>query len=248
MELHERLRQYNRWRRGEEDWPDYRGPDPKELGQLIDEAATALEELRRDQAEEEALRTRMANLLTQTAAALRGPPPKNVLWDWSDLPERAAAAIAAIDVMQRAAAMAAVPHGAPSVEAARAMGEKGGPIVEAERRILEAIDYRMNGGGCPTAVSLGECAAITQRGAEGSAGSYYTAHLYLHSGADGLTSSEVAGWFHALGAADVIVSAVLYDKDNNILNGSSIDDGVRPWDVSYFLPHNASANAQETKA
>jgi len=31
----------------------------------------------------------------------------------------------------------------------------------------------------------------------------------------------------------------LYDKDNNILNGSSVDDGVRPWDVSYFLPQNA---------
>lgn len=30
--------------------------------------------------------------------------------------------------------------------------------------------------------------------------------------------------------------AVLHDPDNNILNGASIDDGVRPWDVSYRLP------------
>ena len=106
--------------------------------------------------------------------------------------------------------------------------------------VLESINRRMTGGGCPTAGSLGECAAITESRAEGSASSYYTAHLYLWSGADDLTPAEVAGWFHALGATDVVVSAVLYDKDNNILNGSSIDDGVRPWDVSYFLPQNAS--------
>ena len=104
--------------------------------------------------------------------------------------------------------------------------------------VMAAINHRMNGGGCPTAGSLGECAAITEIRAEGSASSYYTAHLYLHSGADDLTPAEVAGWLHELGATDVVVSAVLYDKDNNILNGSSVDDGARPWDVSYFLPQN----------
>ena len=102
--------------------------------------------------------------------------------------------------------------------------------------VLTEINKRMNGGGCPAAGSIGECAAITKSQSEGSASSYYTAHLYLHSGADDLTSAEVAGWFHSLGATDVVVMAVLYDKDNNILNGSSIDDGVRPWDVSYFMP------------
>ncbi|MFM7010762.1 MAG: hypothetical protein ACKO0Z_15780, partial [Betaproteobacteria bacterium] len=107
----------------------------------------------------------------------------------------------------------------------------------------EAINNRMNGGGCPMAGSLGECAAITKSTAEGSASSYYTACLYLHSGADDLTPSEVAGWFHELGATDVVVSAVLFDKNNNILNGSSIDDGVRPWEVSYFLPQNLEGNA-----
>lgn len=102
--------------------------------------------------------------------------------------------------------------------------------------VLDAINYRMNGGGCPSAMSLGECAAITKSRAEGSSSSYYTACLYLHSGADDLTPSDVAGWFYAIGATDVVVSAVLYDKDNNILNGSSIDDGVRPWEVNYFMP------------
>ena len=37
----EKLRQYNRWRRGEEDIGET-GPDPKELGLLIDFAADAL--------------------------------------------------------------------------------------------------------------------------------------------------------------------------------------------------------------
>lgn len=52
MEQHERLRQYNRWRRGEEDWqPDDRGPDPKELGELIDGVADRLEVLEREHQE-----------------------------------------------------------------------------------------------------------------------------------------------------------------------------------------------------
>lgn len=50
---------------------------------------------------------RMGDLLTGVANALRGPPPPLTLWSWHDLPDRAAAAIAAIDVMQRAALMAA---------------------------------------------------------------------------------------------------------------------------------------------
>ena len=52
MELHEKLRQYNRWRRGEEDWePSERGPCPKELGELIDGAADRMEVLEREHAE-----------------------------------------------------------------------------------------------------------------------------------------------------------------------------------------------------
>lgn len=52
MEQHERLRQYNRWRRGEEDWAaDERGPDPKELGELIDGVADRLEVLEREHQE-----------------------------------------------------------------------------------------------------------------------------------------------------------------------------------------------------
>lgn len=60
--------------------------------------------LRTELREASALRERMADLLSRTAIALRGPEPPLTRWSWHDLPERAAAAIAAIDVMQRAAA------------------------------------------------------------------------------------------------------------------------------------------------
>jgi len=39
-----KLRQYNRWRRGEDSWPDEDGPNLKELMLLIDYAADALEQ------------------------------------------------------------------------------------------------------------------------------------------------------------------------------------------------------------
>jgi hypothetical protein len=77
---------------------------------LLLEAADALEEARRDLDENEALRERMAGLLNRTAVALRGPEPPLTRWSWHDVPERAAAAVAAIDVMQRAAFMAADPE------------------------------------------------------------------------------------------------------------------------------------------
>lgn len=63
--------------------------------------------LRTEIAEADALREKMAGILSRTAIALRGPEPPLTRWSWHDLPERAAAAIAAIDVMQRAAVIAA---------------------------------------------------------------------------------------------------------------------------------------------
>ena len=54
-------------------------------------------------AELDALRDKLAGILSRTAIALRGPEPPLTRWSWHDLPERAAAAIAAIDLMQRTA-------------------------------------------------------------------------------------------------------------------------------------------------
>ena len=48
MDQCERLRQYNRWRRGDD---DVQQPDPKELGELIDSVADRLEVLEREHQE-----------------------------------------------------------------------------------------------------------------------------------------------------------------------------------------------------
>ncbi|MFN8993292.1 MAG: hypothetical protein ACK5X3_06470 [Pseudomonadota bacterium] len=62
---------------------------------LFSRAANEIEDLRRDLDENAALRERMADLLRSTAVALRGPEPPLTRWGWHDLPERAAAAVAA---------------------------------------------------------------------------------------------------------------------------------------------------------
>lgn len=101
----------------------WQGDPAAQRAGLFARAAAEVEELRRDLAENEALRDRMADLLSRTAVALRGPEPPLTRWSWHDLPERAAAAVAAIDLMQRAAAAAGVERpnvrAKPTKEAAR---------------------------------------------------------------------------------------------------------------------------------
>ena len=63
-----------------------------------------------ERADDEALRREMADILTRTATALRGPPGPREAWGWADLPERAEAAIAAITTMTLAAKHAAAPQ------------------------------------------------------------------------------------------------------------------------------------------
>ena len=82
-------------------WPAVR---MRQISALCDE----VERLRADAVEADALRERMAGILSRTAVALRGPEPPLTRWSWHDLPERAAAAIAAIDVMQRVAVKVAM--------------------------------------------------------------------------------------------------------------------------------------------
>lgn len=83
-----------------EGWPAVR---MRQVSALCDE----VERLRAEVAELDELREKMADILSRTAVALRGPEPTLTRWSWHDLPERAGAAIAAIDVMQRAAVIAA---------------------------------------------------------------------------------------------------------------------------------------------
>lgn len=58
MEQCERLRKYNRWRRGDE---RIKMPDPKELGKLIDDVACRLEVLEREHSEERRKREKLAH-------------------------------------------------------------------------------------------------------------------------------------------------------------------------------------------
>jgi hypothetical protein len=59
------------------------------IGQLCHEAAAELRRLHADVEELDGLRDRLADLLSRTAVALKGPEPPLTRWDWSDLPERA---------------------------------------------------------------------------------------------------------------------------------------------------------------
>lgn len=56
-----------------------------------------VESLEEDQAESDALRERMAELLTGVAKALKGEPGPLAMHDWSDLPAVAAAVVAERD-------------------------------------------------------------------------------------------------------------------------------------------------------
>lgn len=68
-------------------------------------------ELEAERDDDDALRERMSDILKRTAIALRGPEPPLTAWSWHDLPERAAAAIASIDLFQRVAHNLADPRG-----------------------------------------------------------------------------------------------------------------------------------------
>jgi hypothetical protein len=52
-------------------------------------AAAELRRLHEEVEELDSLRDRLADLLSRTAVALKGPEPPLTRWDWSDLPERA---------------------------------------------------------------------------------------------------------------------------------------------------------------
>lgn len=58
-------------------------------------AAREIAMLRQEVEYYDELREKMADILNRTALALRGPEPPLHKWGWHDLPERAAAAVAA---------------------------------------------------------------------------------------------------------------------------------------------------------
>ncbi|WP_236247393.1 hypothetical protein [Pseudomonas tohonis] len=108
--------------------------------------------------------------------------------------------------------------------------------------MLDAINDLMTGGGCPTAGCLGECAAILETGP-----GCYQAMLYIWDRSFN-DSTQVASWFHNLGAESVSVRHTLYSDDNDDRNGQAAD-GVQEWSVSFALkgekspPHASSTSS-----
>lgn len=93
--------------------------------------------LRAELGESDAVRERLAELLKQTAVALRGEPPPLTSWSWHDVPERAAAAIAAIDVMQRAASINA--ERADALEAALLHTLRMEELTDSDKAVIRAL-------------------------------------------------------------------------------------------------------------
>lgn len=81
------------------------------LEKEVERLRARVAELEAERADDDALRERMSDILKRTAIALRGPEPPLTAWSWHDLPERAAAAIASIDLFQRVAHNLADPRG-----------------------------------------------------------------------------------------------------------------------------------------
>ena len=74
------LRQFNEWRRGDEDIPQF---DPREIGLAIDAAIEMIESAEEDRA----LCDKLAGILTRTANVLKGEPKPLHRHSWHDLPE-----------------------------------------------------------------------------------------------------------------------------------------------------------------
>ena len=97
-------------------------------------AAAELRRLHADVEELDGLRERLADLLSRTAVALKGPEPPLTRWDWSDLPERA--------MSLRAERSAADEIISDLLEALKALidEQEGPPLIRRHRQWQAAVD------------------------------------------------------------------------------------------------------------
>ena len=75
------LRQFNEWRRDDED--KFEQPDPRKISEALDAAVEMIESAE----EERALCDKLAGILTRTANVLKGEPKPLHRHSWHDLPE-----------------------------------------------------------------------------------------------------------------------------------------------------------------
>lgn len=98
--------------------------------------------------------------------------------------------------------------------------------------LLHTINAKMHEGQCPTAGSLGECAAIFDM-----KDGLFQAMLYIWD-KEFNDSTEVAGWFQDAGAEEVTVSHTLYSEANEDRDGKT-STGCREWTVFFRMAGGA---------
>jgi len=100
--------------------------------------------------------------------------------------------------------------------------------------LLHTINAKMHEGQCPTAGSLGECAAIHDLAPEVG---LHMAMLYIWDN-EFNDSAKVASWFHEAGAEGVTVSHTLFSDDNEDRDGKT-STGCREWTVFFRMAGGA---------
>ncbi len=108
--------------------------------------------------------------------------------------------------------------------------------------LARIIRNRLHASTCPGQGALGELAYIVQEGVDNGT-PYYQAWMYAWT--DDLTSTEVALWFTKAGCTNVNIFHQLHDPDNDIREGRSTIDGVRP--LMIYFSANASPSVAEQK-
>jgi len=101
-----------------------------------------------------------------------------------------------------------------------------------ERRVAQAIRYKLTGGGCPTGGSLGECPAVYEAYLQDGGVRYFYAHIYLWTAGKHLKASEVARWVEDAGGHVMTINHQIHDPYNNVTDGFC-EDGAISWLVEF---------------
>ncbi len=102
--------------------------------------------------------------------------------------------------------------------------------------LLETINEKLTGGGCPVAgKALGECAALDFIKTVPGGPEVWEAYIYLWD--DSFTDwALLAKWFLDAGAIDVVISWVMHDHSNGDRAGRTDPDKARAIIVTYVMP------------
>ena len=169
----------------------------KEIARLRSESATQserLDALKAEKDELQALCDKLSGLLSRTAVALRGPEPPLTRWSWHDLPERAQAVIAAIDLMERVAKNLAQDAPTPPVQDALSTVPASGSIHD-----VMQFNVDLHASNEALMCDVLDMRAVMQRMV---AGIKHLAEIARQWEPDHSSGADRRGWLLALEAAD----------------------------------------------